>query len=103
MILLAVLSPTRPLAAQNWSVVGGALGGVGDGAWVGLGYLTVRARGWAYLDTPGYKARQVAVLALAGLATGIGLSVRLGLRPWGRCTDRHGISGTIRRGRGRGP
>ena len=59
MILLAVLSPTRPLAAQNWSVVGGALGGVGAGAWVGLGYLTVRARGGAYLDTPGYKARQV--------------------------------------------
>ena len=55
MILLAVLSPTRPLAAQNWSVVGGALGGVGAGAWVGLGYLTVRARGGAYLDTPGYK------------------------------------------------
>ena len=49
MILLAVFSPTRPLAAQNWSVVGGALGGVGAGAWVGLGYLTVRARGGAYL------------------------------------------------------
>ncbi len=75
MILLAVLSPTRPLAAQDWSAVGGALAGVGAGAWVGLGYLSVRARGGAYVDMAGYRTRQVGIPVLAGLGTGIGLSV----------------------------
>ncbi len=75
LILLAVLSPRRPLAAQDWSALGGALAGVGAGAWVGLGYLSVRARGGAYIDMPGYKARQVAIPILAGLATGIAISV----------------------------
>ena len=74
-ILLAVLSPTRPLAAQDWSTVGGALAGVGAGAWVGLGYLSVRARGGAYIDMPGYGARQVGIPVLAGFGTGIVVSV----------------------------
>ena len=56
MILLAVLSPTRPLAAQDWSDVGGALAGVSAGALVGLGYLSVRARAGSYIDTTGQAA-----------------------------------------------
>ena len=75
MILLAVLSPTRPLAAQDWSDVGGALAGVSAGALVGLGYLSVRARAGSYIDTTGQAARQLAVPTLAGLVTGIGLGI----------------------------
>ena len=75
MILLAVLSPTRPLAAQDWSDVGGALAGVSAGALVGLGYLSLRARTGSYIDTTGQAARQVAVPSLAGLVTGIGLGI----------------------------
>ena len=75
MLLLALLSAERPVAAQGWSAVGGALAGVGAGAWVGLGYLSVRARGGAYLDAPGYDKRQVVIPVLVGLTTGIGISV----------------------------
>lgn len=75
MLMLAVLSTTRPVASQDWSVVGGALAGVGAGAWVGLGYLSVRARGGVYIDTPGHDKRQVAISVLTGLATGIGLGI----------------------------
>ncbi len=74
-ILLAVLTQTRPVAAQNWSVVGGALAGAAAGGWVGLGYLTVRARRGEYVDITGYTARQVAIPVLTGLGTGIAISV----------------------------
>ena len=68
--VLAVLSPTQIPRGSELVGRGRCPGGCrrtsgawvgGAGAWVGLGYLTVRARGGAYLDTPGYKARQVAV------------------------------------------
>ena len=75
MILLAVLSPTRPLAAQDWSDVGGALAGVSAGALVGLGYFTVRARAGTYIETVGQAARELAVPALAGLVTGLAIGV----------------------------
>ena len=49
------------------------MAGAGAGAWVGLGYLSLRARGGAYVDEPGYSARQVVIPVLAGLGTGIAL------------------------------
>ena len=74
-ILLAALPQTRPLAAQDWSDVGGALAGVSAGAWVGLAYMTARARGGTYVDATGQAARQLAVPMLAGLGAGIGLGI----------------------------
>lgn len=75
LLVWTVLSAERPVAAQDWSVVGGALAGVGAGAWMGLGYLSVRARGGAYLDAPGYDSRHVVIPVLVGLTTGIGLGL----------------------------
>lgn len=75
LILLLVLTPTRPLAAQGWSVVGGTLAGVGAGAWVGLGHLTLRARSGAFVDSPGQAAKQLAIPVLTGVGVGIALGV----------------------------
>ena len=74
MILLAVLSPMRPLAAQDLSVVGGALAGVSAGALVGLGYISARARAGTYLES-GQAGRHLAVPVFAGLVTGIALGL----------------------------
>lgn len=75
MIFLAVLSPTRPLAAQDWSDVGGAAAGVGAGALVALGYFSVRARAGVYIDSRRQAAKQAAVPVFAGLATGLVLGI----------------------------
>ena len=75
LIVLVALAPTRPLAGQNWSVLGGALAGVGAGAWVGLGHVTVRARSGVFVESTGQGAKQLAIPALAGLGTGIALGV----------------------------
>ena len=74
-ILVVALTPTRPLAAQDWSAGGGALAGVGAGAWVGLGYLTARARSGAFASTSGQVVRQLAIPILAGLGTGVAVGV----------------------------
>lgn len=74
-VLLVVLAPTRPLAAQNWSVAGGALAGAGAGAWVGVGYFTVRARSGVYLDSTGEAAKKLAIPVLVGFGTGIALGI----------------------------
>ncbi len=75
MILLAAVSPTRPLAAQDWSDVGGALAGVSAGALIGFGYFTVRARAGTYFETSEQAAKHMAVPIFAGLATGIVLGI----------------------------
>ena len=74
-ILVVVLTPSRPLAAQDWSPVGGALAGIGAGAWVWLGYLSVRARSGAFLDSTGQAAKQLVIPVFTGLGTGIVLGV----------------------------
>ena len=75
MILLAAASPMRPLAAQDWSAIGGALAGVSAGALVGFGYFSVRARTGTYFETSEQAAKHMAVPIFAGLATGIVLGV----------------------------
>ena len=72
-ILVVALFPSRPLAAQDWSPVGGALVGVSAGAWVGLGYLTVRARSGDFMESTEQATRQLAIPVLTGLGTGIAL------------------------------
>ena len=75
MILLAAVSPTRAVAAQDLSPVGGALAGVSAGALIGFGYFTVRARAGTYFETSEQAKKQMAVPIFAGLATGIVLGV----------------------------
>lgn len=72
-LLLALLAPARPGAAQNWGAVGGAVAGAGAGAWVGLGYMTVRARRGVFVDAPGYQSKEIVLPSIVGFATGIGL------------------------------
>jgi hypothetical protein len=75
LILLALLSSLRPLAAQNWSGVGGGFAGFGAGVWVGLGYATVQACTGTFIETPEQAVDQMALPILVGLATGIGIGV----------------------------
>ncbi len=75
MILLAAVSPARPVAAQDWSGIGGALAGVSAGALIGFGFFSMRARGGTYFETSEQAAKQMAVPIFAGMATGIVLGV----------------------------
>lgn len=78
LILLAALSPARPLPAQDLAPIGGALAGISAGALLGFGYFSVRARAGSYFETSEQAAKQMAVPIIAGLATGIvvGVSAR---------------------------
>ena len=75
MILLAAVSPMRPLAAQDWSAIGGALAGVGAGSLIGFGYFSVRARAGTYFETSEQGAKQMTVAIFSGLGTGLLLGV----------------------------
>ena len=72
-ILVVALAPSRPLTAQDWSPVGGALAGVSAGAWVGLGYLTVRARSGDFMESTGQAAKQLVIPVFTGLGAGLAL------------------------------
>ena len=69
---LACVIPS-PAAAQDGSTIGGAAAGMAAGAWVGLGYIVIRARAGHYIETPGDAALQVGIPILGGLSTGLAI------------------------------